>query len=448
MKKLSEKKSRILLLFLVVLFFGCEEKDITNILAQQLILDSTEVTLDPGETKQLSAVVLPDNAGNTAVSWISKNTKIATVENGKITAISPGTTTIEVIAYSDSDVRGEVKVTVTGVPEDIASAVAGLYLGDVTMGGMPLADNVEATLTAADNKIRLATNVSTGMGAIAMDIEVDVVRNGEAFVISGSGISNLGRVTVSGTIDSGGNMSLTIELQDAGLTVVYTAKRGKTAIDAIAGTYIGKVNSLATGEIDEIEVTLTPDGGKVNLATNVVIPGQGTLDMTIPMTVSRNGEDFALSGAGNSTFGPVSISGTVDANGIIDITIILHGFGDLPVSYIGQKKEDLAELVAGSYLGLVSIPGMGEIPGAGVSLTQDGRQVKLATALDTPAGPLQMEISLDISRDGDGFSVNGSGDSTFGPVSIAGTISATGAIDIIITVHAFGLPVSYIGQRQ
>ncbi|GHT54338.1 hypothetical protein FACS189451_10560 [Bacteroidia bacterium] len=448
MKKLLAKKSRTLLLFLVVLLFGCEEKDITNILAQQLILSSTGVTLDPGETAQLSAVVSPDNAGNTAVAWISKNTKIATVENGKITAVSPGKTTIAVIAYSDSDVRGEVEVTVTGVPEDLAAAVAGLYIGDVTMGGLPLAADVEATLTAGDNKVYLATNAVTGMGPLSMNIEVDVVRSGDGYIISGTGVSTMGGVKVSGTIDASGNMTLSIELTDAGVTVVYTAKRGKTATDAIAGTYIGKVNSLATGEISEVEVTLTPDGGKVNLATFVEVPGQGTLEMNIPMTVTRNGEDFALSGAGNSTFGPVSISGTVDANGIIDITIILHGFGDLPVSYIGQKKEDLAALVAGTYTGLVAIPGMGEIPGTGVSLTPDGRQVRIATTVETPVGTLTMNIPLDISRDGDGFTVNGSGDSTFGPVSIAGTISATGAIDIIITVHAYGLPVSYTGQRQ
>ncbi len=61
-------------------------------------LDVTEVTLTAvGETVQLTATVLPENADNKAVVWTSFNPGIATVSgNGLVTAVAQGTTTIMV----------------------------------------------------------------------------------------------------------------------------------------------------------------------------------------------------------------------------------------------------------------------------------------------------------------------------------------------------------------
>ena len=69
--------------------------DVTNI-----TLNTTSLTLTVGETSQLLATVTPSNATNKSVTWLSGNTSIATVSNGKVTAISEGITTITAQAGS------------------------------------------------------------------------------------------------------------------------------------------------------------------------------------------------------------------------------------------------------------------------------------------------------------------------------------------------------------
>ena len=49
-----------------------------------------------GDTETLTATVAPSNAPNQAVTWSSSDSNVATVENGVVTAIAPGTATITV----------------------------------------------------------------------------------------------------------------------------------------------------------------------------------------------------------------------------------------------------------------------------------------------------------------------------------------------------------------
>ena len=55
----------------------------------------TELTLNIGESKKLTATVKPDNATDKTVTWTSANPAVAAVdENGKVTALSVGTTVV------------------------------------------------------------------------------------------------------------------------------------------------------------------------------------------------------------------------------------------------------------------------------------------------------------------------------------------------------------------
>lgn len=82
-----------------------------QVATQGVSLNKTAHTISAGSSFNLSATVKPTNASNKAVKWTSSNPKIATVSNGKVTAIAPGQATITVITASGSK-KATAKITV------------------------------------------------------------------------------------------------------------------------------------------------------------------------------------------------------------------------------------------------------------------------------------------------------------------------------------------------
>lgn len=83
-------------------------------------LDKSEINIQIGQTEELKATIKPDYAENKNIIWTSSDQKIATVENGIITAVSPGT--VEVKATSeDGNKEAICKVTVTSPPIEYLS---------------------------------------------------------------------------------------------------------------------------------------------------------------------------------------------------------------------------------------------------------------------------------------------------------------------------------------
>ncbi|WP_084002337.1 Ig-like domain-containing protein [Cloacibacillus porcorum] len=68
---------------------------VSGVPVTEVSLDLTELTLNIGESKTLTATVKPDDATYKAVAWISSNPAVAAVDDtGKVTALSAGTTVI------------------------------------------------------------------------------------------------------------------------------------------------------------------------------------------------------------------------------------------------------------------------------------------------------------------------------------------------------------------
>ena len=100
-----------------------------------VIMPATGVTLDRsaleiivGETETLIATVLPETATNTAVIWTSDDETVATVNNnGVVTAVSRGTTTITVTtADGDFTANAGVRVFTREQVEDAGVVINGL----------------------------------------------------------------------------------------------------------------------------------------------------------------------------------------------------------------------------------------------------------------------------------------------------------------------------------
>ena len=78
-------------------------------------LDKTSHTMNEGETVTLTATVLPANADDPSVSWESDNEAVAKVNNGVVTAVSPGNATITVTT-TDGGHTATCTITVNALP--------------------------------------------------------------------------------------------------------------------------------------------------------------------------------------------------------------------------------------------------------------------------------------------------------------------------------------------
>ena len=103
-------------------------------------------------TRQLTATVHPSNATNTAVTWSSNNTNVATVDvnSGLVTAVTAGTTTITVTT-ADGGRTATCVINVTATPPGIGSPTATTDPGMVINGITWATRNVNAPGTFADN---------------------------------------------------------------------------------------------------------------------------------------------------------------------------------------------------------------------------------------------------------------------------------------------------------
>ena len=98
--------------------------NIHQIPVSSVTLDQTSITMEVGDTKTLTATVLPVDASNKAVTWTSSAPGVATVDDGVVTAWRPGTVTITATAGGQT---ASCEVTVEG--EEPAYVDMGLTSG-------------------------------------------------------------------------------------------------------------------------------------------------------------------------------------------------------------------------------------------------------------------------------------------------------------------------------
>ena len=102
--------------------------------ATGVTLDKTAINVYIGDTVELKATVIPENATNKSVLWQSLDRSVALVNNGRVTGVSEGSTVITVLCASST-----AAATATCVVNVIDGAVTGLtfnksehsmYIGD------------------------------------------------------------------------------------------------------------------------------------------------------------------------------------------------------------------------------------------------------------------------------------------------------------------------------
>lgn len=104
-----------------------------TVAVESVTLNKTELTLEVGGEETLTATVTPDNATDKTVTWSSDNTAVATVENGKITAVAAGNATITAKA---GDKTAACIVTVNAATADTSVGGKAFIFETLTCEGM------------------------------------------------------------------------------------------------------------------------------------------------------------------------------------------------------------------------------------------------------------------------------------------------------------------------
>lgn len=89
---------------------------------ESIILKEQNINMNIGEAKQLTATVVPSNATNKKVYYVSSDTSVVTVgETGKVIALSEGTAIITAISEENNKIQATTTINVHRIPVESVS---------------------------------------------------------------------------------------------------------------------------------------------------------------------------------------------------------------------------------------------------------------------------------------------------------------------------------------
>ena len=163
--------------------------EIAAVPVESITVNPNEIEMNVGATYSIVFTVLPEDATNTAVTFTSADATVATVdENGVVTGVAAGTTTITIAATDGSGVTGTLTVTVTNIDVEEINVVADditIITGEtatIEYTVLPAtATDQSVTFTSADETIATvdADGVVTGVSVGETTITIASVQNPE-----------------------------------------------------------------------------------------------------------------------------------------------------------------------------------------------------------------------------------------------------------------------------
>ena len=250
-------------------------------------LDKTSLSIEAGQTAQLTATVQPGNADNQAVTWSSSDNNVVSVDaTGKITANAKGSATITVTT-ADGGKTATCTVTVTEPAAPVAVTGVTLNKNNTTIY-TGRTETLTATIQPADATNKAVTWTSDNTG-------VATVNNG---VVTGVSV---------------GSATITAKTADGGFTATCTVTVEEAPIVHPTGVSISKTSiNLQIGGSETLTATVTPaDANNKNVTWS-------TSDATVA-AVDKNGKVIGIK-AGNATITATTEDGGKTATCSVTVT--------------------------------------------------------------------------------------------------------------------------------
>ncbi len=182
-------------------------------LADSISLNMTSKTILKGDTVQLTGTVLPTNATNRTIKWISSDTGIAIVDyRGMVKGVGLGTTTIIAEAQDGSGVTAAFTLTVNPVP--VASVTLNQSAITAYTEGRQHTVQLQATVLPAnaEDPSLTWTSSNTAVATVSSSGLVTGVSQGTAVITATSNFDNSIKATATVTVKTWvTGITLTIE---------------------------------------------------------------------------------------------------------------------------------------------------------------------------------------------------------------------------------------------
>ena len=221
---------KILPLSLILLAILSCQKESEIVSVTNITLSSESISLVEGDSETLTATVSPSNATNKKVIWTSTDGSIASVDNGRVTALKPGNTTIKAKS-DDGGKTATCQVTVNARMYNVESVSL---------------DKTNITLTEGDSKTLTATvypdnATNKNVSWRSSNTSVATVNNGVVTAIKA------GTATITVTTEDGGKTATCQVTVNARMYNVESVSLDKTNI------------TLTEGDSKTLTATVYPD---------------------------------------------------------------------------------------------------------------------------------------------------------------------------------------------
>ena len=266
--------------------------------SNSITLNPTSLSLIAGANQTITATVNASNLTDKSVTWSSSNTGVATVDNnGKITAVAAGSSTITATSKADATLKATCAVTVTAVPS--GGGTGGLTItqsptGTIAVGASGYQLYITDSSGASVSRLECTFSSSnSSVATVSAYGTISALANGTATINVTHASKGTGSITL--TIGSGGGSTPPVTPPATGLVItqspsgtiqvgasgyqLYVKDTSGTSISRTECTFSSSNSGVAT--VSAYGTISALSGGSAKITVTHPSKGSGTITLTI-----------------------------------------------------------------------------------------------------------------------------------------------------------------------
>ena len=270
---------------------------LNNVIATSISIAPTSLALEIGQNSTLVRTILPNNVTVTAVTWSSNNNLVAIVNNGVVSAIGVGITSINVATTDGSNLSTSITITVTN-PATIIP-VTGVTLNQ-SSATLHITNTVQLVATVqpanATTQTVVWTSLNAGVATVSQSGLVTAMALGNALIRATTNDGNkVANATISVTVPV---TSISLSISSAALRVGQVRSVTATVRPTNAGN-----KTVTWSSLNSAIASVTSNGSILGVSNGTTTIRATTNDMglqaSVQVTVFTPVQRVAITPSGN-----------------------------------------------------------------------------------------------------------------------------------------------------